>query len=160
MKHLAILICATLVGCGGGPSDAPTLAPASGKVLIDGKPVAGLSVAFYPDGSKGTKGPMSVAETSEDGSFRLTTAGSRSGAVIGSHKVVVSCPEFGNVKLNNGGDGVGSSASGKQEATEETEEPKFVGGCPVPVKYTTIENTDLTVDIEAAGATDLLFDLK
>jgi hypothetical protein len=52
-----------IAGCGGGVSDAPSVAKVSGTVMVDGKPQGGLTVEFHPDSASGTKGPMSTGLT-------------------------------------------------------------------------------------------------
>jgi hypothetical protein len=73
-------------GCGSGYQ----LAPVSGRVTVEGKPVAGLHVAFEPVGSKENPnpGPGSIALTDADGRYSLTTAiEKRRGAVVGPSRV-------------------------------------------------------------------------
>lgn len=77
-----------LAGCG---SDNFTLAPTSGRVTVDGQPVAGLRVAFEPIGSSArpAPGPEAIGVTDGDGRFTLATMSesSRSGAVVGKCRV-------------------------------------------------------------------------
>jgi hypothetical protein len=73
---------AGLAGCGGGPQ----FAEVEGKVTPNGKPLDKIRVEFNPTGS----GPRSVALTDAAGKFVLKADdGSRDGAVVGSHKVVL-----------------------------------------------------------------------
>lgn len=77
------LVCGllALAGCGGGP----VLAPVTGKVTLDGKPLDRIAIEFHPDG----EGPRSTATTGADGTFTLQTDTGRPGAVVGTHKVVL-----------------------------------------------------------------------
>jgi hypothetical protein len=71
-----------LVGCGGGPR----LAEVEGTVKVNGKGVEKVRVEFWPEG----QGPRSAGETDKDGRFTLKTDdGTRAGAVIGKHRVVL-----------------------------------------------------------------------
>ncbi len=80
-----------LAGCGG--SGNYKLAPVSGKVILDGKPLPGATVRFepieVPRGSEGM-GVISAGMTNEQGEFRLTTVMGDRGAVVGTHRVMVS----------------------------------------------------------------------
>jgi hypothetical protein len=76
------LLAVGLVGCGGGPQ----FAEVEGTVTRDGKPLERVQVEFHPDGV----GPRSQAVTDAAGKYVLKSDdGSRAGAVVGSHKVVL-----------------------------------------------------------------------
>jgi hypothetical protein len=74
-------------GCGGDPKG---LAPVSGTVTYNGKPLANASLAFLPDeqGARGASGT-----TDANGSYRLTTFESFDGAKVGKHRVAIQCVE-------------------------------------------------------------------
>ncbi len=81
---LLALFLALAAGCGRtGP-----LAEVQGKVLYGGSPVAGASVVFAPDPTRGGTGPLAIGETGPDGSFALTTEG-HSGVSPGWYRVTV-----------------------------------------------------------------------
>jgi hypothetical protein len=74
-------------GCG---TDGFTLAPVSGKVVVDGEPVVGLRVAFEPVGgeSRPVPGPESIAITDAEGHYSVaTTDNGWRGAVVGPCRV-------------------------------------------------------------------------
>ena len=73
-------------GCG---DKGPPLAPVSGLVTLDRKPLAGGSVVFQPVAPTGSKiaGKGSAAFCDAEGRFRLETTDGRSGAVVGDHRV-------------------------------------------------------------------------
>jgi hypothetical protein len=73
-----------LGGCGG---DGPQLHPVSGKVTLNGAPVAGATVVFTPQGDP--NGPMPSGVTGDDGRFELTTHPHGKGAPAGEYAVVV-----------------------------------------------------------------------
>jgi hypothetical protein len=77
---IAILI-GVFAGCDGGP----TLVPVAGTVTFpDGRPVKGGVVEFSPvAGGASARGAIGA-----NGTFSLTT-GDKSGAVVGSHRIVV-----------------------------------------------------------------------
>ncbi len=65
--------------------------PVKGRVLFQGKPLAGALVTFHPeDESKFTKDvPRPTGHTDEDGRFRLTTTTADDGAPAGAYLVAV-----------------------------------------------------------------------
>ena len=88
-----------LVGTTLGCSDAgPQLAPVTGQVLLDSKPVADAGVLFAPT----TPGPAASASTDSEGKFRLMT-GSRQGALVTSHRVAISKAETRGVSTDSEG---------------------------------------------------------
>src|SRR5438445_13435252 len=72
-------------GCGSG---GPTLYKVSGKVTLDGVPVAGATVHFEPADSSQQTQPAD-AITGADGVYNLTTYTTNDGAVPGDYKVWV-----------------------------------------------------------------------
>ena len=87
---LALFVLGTL-GAGGCGSAGHTVVPVSGKITLDGKPVAGASITFQPTASEQAKsaGPGSGGVTDAEGKFVLKTAEAkpRPGAVLGKHVV-------------------------------------------------------------------------
>lgn len=94
MRSFAILaLVIPLAGCGGSGFE---VAPVSGTVTLDGKPVGGLVVNFQPASVKGTTepGPGSYAWTDKDGHFSMALISTKEypGAVVGKHRVTLSSP--------------------------------------------------------------------
>lgn len=79
---LALVICSTFSGCGG--DDGPPVAPVSGNVTLDGKPLANVRVIFNPTDFRPSEG-----KTDSDGNYELTYTREKKGAVVGSHKVII-----------------------------------------------------------------------
>jgi hypothetical protein len=79
--------CLLLCGCGGGESY--DLAPVSGQVTLDGKPLANVRVGFQPASGEAAPGPGSAGVTDADGRYTLqvVSASSKKGAVPGKHIV-------------------------------------------------------------------------
>jgi hypothetical protein len=73
------------VGC--GQSEAP-LAPVSGQVFYQGKPLAGGTIVFAPDQERGASGALARGEIGPDGHYVLTTD-KRPGAVLGWHRITI-----------------------------------------------------------------------
>jgi len=74
-----------LAGC--QPSNEP-MTLVRGKVLYKGLPVAGGTIVFIPDTSRGTHGSIATAEIQPDGTYTLMT-NTLLGAVPGHHRVTV-----------------------------------------------------------------------
>src|SRR5262245_52492362 len=78
-----------LLGCSG---EGYKVAAVSGRVTLDGKPLARAYVHFAPIGSKDriAPGPTSQGRTDSDGRYTLTLdSNRRPGAVVGKHKVYI-----------------------------------------------------------------------
>ncbi|MFI4874815.1 MAG: hypothetical protein ACIALR_05740 [Blastopirellula sp. JB062] len=75
-------------GCGGG--DQAKMAPVSGRIFLDGKPMGDLSISFVPQTASLKEpevGPGSLAKTDAEGRYSLTAVDGRSGAVVATHIV-------------------------------------------------------------------------
>lgn len=87
--HFASTAClaaiASIVACGCSGGDTPDLGKVTGKVTLDGKPVAGANIQFYP-----TEGGRASSAVSDDsGQYELTYKGDLKGAKVGPHVVSV-----------------------------------------------------------------------
>jgi len=97
MRHVATAaaVAGLLVGCG---ESGPKLAPVTGTVTLNGKPLEGAVVTFQPDGS--TPGAMPAEDvTGPDGNYKAITKG-RSGVMPGKYKVLVSKALIDETKVN------------------------------------------------------------
>ena len=91
-----VCLCLTLLaGCGGGSGF--DIAPVSGKVTLDGQPLADAVVTFLPQatGTGRDAGPTSWARTDAQGMYTLVTSSEdpSPGAVVGSHQVMITTAE-------------------------------------------------------------------
>lgn len=127
--RLALLVVACLAaGCGGR-----NVAPVSGRVTLDGKPVAGVHVGFQPIavGKDQNAGGGSYAITDADGRFTLRLVeGDSPGAIVGKHRVEITT----RTEANNATD-----------LRVKAADPKAV----IPAKYN--RNSALTFDVPAGG---------
>jgi hypothetical protein len=82
------LVLLTAIGCGGKAADAVKV---EGVVTLDGKPLSGATITFYPVEESG--GHSASGRTDSDGSFRLTTYRTDDGALPGEYKVIVEVKE-------------------------------------------------------------------
>src|SRR5262245_42363627 len=80
---LALLVAA---GCGGDKRRVP----AAGIVTLDGVPVEGATVTFFPDVN--SPGQGGFAKTGPDGRFEIAYPGTGKGLVPGAYRVTVSKP--------------------------------------------------------------------
>lgn len=88
-RRLFVLFCmamgslVALTGCGRG--DGPETGEVFGKVILDGAPIKGATVYFYPDGG----GRASSSVTGENGAYELYYKGTQKGAKVGTHSVTL-----------------------------------------------------------------------
>ncbi len=97
-NHLLALLCPLVVaisGCGGG--DGPALGTVTGKVTLDGQPVARLVITYIPEGSGGSP---SYGVTNAQGEYTMEFTPDKKGAAIGKHQVTV---EPGNPMTDENG---------------------------------------------------------
>ena len=130
-------------GCGRG---GPEFAPASGIVLMDGKPVDNAGVLFHPLG----EGPMSSGTTDAQGRFRLTSSG-RDGALVGEHEVSID-------KVDHWGEGVDPKILQDPKAYRKgliRLKPKLY----LPAKYGNRETSGLRATVESSTDNEFKFDL-
>src|SRR5262245_19140012 len=85
LKHNLQVVVAVL-GLAGCASQKTT--PVEGVVLLDGKPLAGASIQFVPQGA----GRDATGETDKSGQFVMSTFQPRDGVLPGSYKAVISPP--------------------------------------------------------------------
>lgn len=74
----------TCLGCGG--VSGPELAEVTGKVTLDGQPLAKVSLQFTPESPDGSP---SYGVTDSDGAYELLFSNDRSGAMPGKHRVEI-----------------------------------------------------------------------
>jgi hypothetical protein len=125
-----------VAGCGKNPH---RLAPVSGTVTMDGKPLANAAVAFLPDTKPGAKpSPTSRGETDKNGRYMLMSSEDKPGAVVGTSKVRIS-----TMKSTGGSEGEGGALLARET---------------VPEKYNA--RTELTFEVPEEGTDAADFDLK
>ncbi|MGC4002381.1 MAG: carboxypeptidase regulatory-like domain-containing protein [Pirellulales bacterium] len=122
LAHLILVVFVTLSGCGGDPYK---FVPVSGKVTLDGKPLANANVIFQPvtKPGSGKAGETSRAVTGNDGRFTLTSSSGKAGAASGEHTIRIT-----TVVTESQGDGVPAKIVKKELAPE-----KYVSGTPFTV---------------------------
>src|SRR5262249_52810812 len=121
------------------------LAPVSGKVTIDGKPLSKVVVTFAPMGTKENMnpGPTASAVTDAEGRYALKLDAGKPGAVVGKCRVYI------NTSLqerSKGGDELDAPGPFRRMAKEK-----------IPAKYS--RQTELVFDVPAEGTGQANFDL-
>jgi hypothetical protein len=89
--RIVLLAIGALVLAGCGDSAPYDLAPVSGTVTLDGKPIPYTQIIFVPKGSADNPnpGPSSLAFCDDSGKFMLKTDRGDPGAVVGIHTVQI-----------------------------------------------------------------------
>ena len=132
IHYLFPVLTALLAGCGSDKT-----APVSGRITVNGNPLANASVTFAPVGGKDNQepGPSSAAITDADGRYSLRLIGQEGrGAMIGKHKVRIALQE---------------------ELDTTTDEPVKLK--QLPLHYN--GQTKLEFDVPAGGTESANFDL-
>ena len=138
----AAWVMALFVGCNYSKFE---FAKVEGRVLLDGQPVQEAKVVFMPISRSpdGESGPYSQGQTDADGRFKLSSVEerSRTGAVVGSHRIVVSTKK--------------ARLDPNQLDVEIIDSPETI-----PWKYTYYKRTPLTYDVPSGGtnSAELLLD--
>jgi hypothetical protein len=78
-------LCGLTAGC--SSSNGPAI-PVEGRVSYHSAPLAGGTIVFIPDASRGSSGPLAHASIQADGSYHLQTEGA-TGAAPGWYRVTV-----------------------------------------------------------------------
>lgn len=85
-----VLVSAMLPGFGGcGRSDLPELGRVQGKVMLDGIPLPGVAVGFYPLSG----GRQALAVTDADGKYDMEFVAGVKGVKTGPNEVIVFWPD-------------------------------------------------------------------
>ncbi len=142
------LAIAAFVGCSGATG--PQTGRVSGRVTLNGKPLAGANVNF--DLLEGKSPRVATGVTDAEGRYQLSTFGQNDGAVLGKHKVWITMPQAGEaIDPNNPTADYAKMMSGAAvEAKPDT------GG--IPAKYTSKETSDIIREVKA-GSNEINIDL-
>jgi hypothetical protein len=125
------------MGCGG-----PRFASVSGKVTMNGKPLANALVSFNPIPKPGSSeaGPGSIASTDANGEYTLKLTPDRKGALVGKHRVAITAMS------TQGGESDTRQKSGRQPLVNT-----------IPGRYN--EKSELTFEVPPDGTNQANFDL-
>jgi hypothetical protein len=128
-----LVVAAAIAGCNPGPK----MAPVTGKVLYNGKPLEFGVITFQPPSGQPAQGDIQ-----SDGAFTLSTYKLNDGAVVGKHKIRIACYE--------------SQRPGIPKAPGE----QMLGKLLIPEKYTFFDQSGLTADVRPDGNDPFEFDLR
>ena len=128
-------VCVIMIGCKG--SDAPAVAPVSGRVMYKDKPVVGAHVNFSPENG----GRIASGITDSSGQYTLSTYATNDGAILGKHRISVIA--HGPDRALRPGE-IGSGMPGE----------KVPGDPIIPRKYFTPESSGLTHEV-VRGSNDV-----
>lgn len=139
MRHncllAGLLVCA--IGCGNSK-----IAPVSGRVTMDGKPLVNAMIIFEPISDDPNPGPGSKARTDSDGRFTLEQlSGDKIGAMVGKHRVMITA-------YDGDADEIPSSGSDMKPFRK-----KIVGD-----EYNV--NSNLTFEVPPGGSSEANFNLS
>ena len=121
---------AGLAGCGNS-SDRPELGQVTGTITLDGEPLRGIAVVFYPENGRPARG-----KTNDEGKYELTYIRETKGTKLGPNRVEVAPDEEGEEDAEESADG------------EAPAKPKAGPGAKpkIPARYNT--KTELKVDVK------------
>jgi hypothetical protein len=145
---LAAALLAAAFGCGGKASNAVKV---SGRVTLDGAPLAGAKVTYYP--SSGEAPPMGVSDASgrfELSTFDMKTLKSTEGALPGEYKVTVEIPTPSG---RNPGDPEELLKAGHMAGKKAAAPPKAVK--VLHANYADASTTPLKQVVPPSGAVEL-----
>ncbi|MBA2114140.1 DUF4198 domain-containing protein [Bremerella alba] len=126
-----------IAGCS---SESPfDMAPVTGTVLYQGKPLPYGNINFRP-----LSGSPAFSRIDSNGTFTLSTYGDRDGAIVGKHEVLIKATDIdaGKPPRNNSG----------------IEMPVLQS--VIPKKYTSFATSELTVEVVAGNDNHFVFELE
>jgi hypothetical protein len=126
-SNLLRLVVVAVLGCVGGCSGGPVreFAPVEGRVTLNGRPLVGVIVKFYPESESTTQPPIAAGTTDETGTFQLSISEKQLGALVGPNVAVVRWP------------------------MRDRSSPPLVSDVPIPLKYTDLTANPLRFDVKA-----------
>jgi hypothetical protein len=132
-----VVLLLLLAGC------AQSVAPVSGRITLDEKPLANATVTFQPISEDANPGPGSQGKTDSNGQFTLKLMNKENtiGAVVGKHKVSITAYDGDDKEIP-------SSGSDMKPFRKRI----------VPAAYNA--KSTLTFDVPAGGTASANFDLK
>ena len=129
---VAALLISVLVGC----NRRPRVAPVSGVVKYEGQPLEFGAIMTQPAQGQPARGMIQ-----SDGSFVLSTFDEGDGAIVGTHKVRISCYEA------------------QRDGMQASEGEISLGKLLIPRKYTLYDQSGLTLEVANDGNDQVIFEL-
>lgn len=147
-----LVLCVCTAGCGSG-ENIPDRAPVSGKVTLNGKPLAGAEVHFlnleHPDYS-------GFAKTDSQGEFKLVQ-----GAVPGKNRILLKkAIQIAGMELDpESGMDMGQLEAQNQALALEKRNSAKLGADTIPPEYSDPEKSGLELVVPEGGMDDAFFEL-
>lgn len=138
---LFVVLLTLTVAASGCRKSGPELAPVTGKVTYQGKPLPFGSVVFQPESGK-----TSTGDIQPDGTFRMVTIGRGDGATIGKNKVRVACYTLQDPTTKEKG---GAGLAGIT-----------LGDPLIPQKYLSCETSGFEVEVRSGSNDPVVLELK
>jgi hypothetical protein len=104
----------------------------SGTVTLDGKPLPGVTVAFFPQAEGVEPSLVGRATTDGSGRYTLTGADGLAGAVVGTNRVVVLPPKT-------------------RRSSDDPAPPPLPPDRQIPARYSVAKSSPLVVEVQAGG---------
>jgi hypothetical protein len=143
--RLALFAVTSLLFSGCGETKPYGVAPVSGRVTLDGQPLADARVTFFPQRAAGVNtaesAPEAMGMTDADGRYQLKTVFDDEGAAPGPNRVVI------------------STLKEEYDPANPEAPPKVVAKETVPKKYFT-GASQLEFSVPSEGTEAANFDLK
>jgi hypothetical protein len=137
LRTALVPLLALVAGCG-----SEKFAPVSGRVTLNGKPLANATVSFQPIAAQGSRNaaPGSTGKTNDQGQYTLVGPQGEPGAWVGKHRIMITLVA---------------------EVVGETDTRPPRGGWPmkdkIPAKYN--NDSKETFDVPSGGTTSADFTL-
>jgi len=148
----AAILSAALLGCGSGFD----VAPVTGKVTCNGKPVSVGGVSFTPiaeEGASAEPGKPASGSLKPDGTFSLSTYEAMDGAVVGKHRVQYFGPEDEEAEEESFTADADSGLAKAKDAERARERQEAL-------KSLCVQNAQIMVEVKAGGPNDFTIELK
>jgi hypothetical protein len=148
----AIAFCLFLThGCGTKPS----VAPISGIVTFQGRPLVGATITTQPIGANSENpGSGSFGRTDDQGRFELElVTPAMKGAIIGEHRVLISPASSPKAESQSNGSAAVEAAKWKDDPNGN----RLAAGNSWPAQF---GDGSLRLQVPPEGAADVRFDLK
>lgn len=148
-----------LIGCGGADDGRRDVYPVTGKITLNGAPLAGASVAYAPQ-EQGN--PTAIGRTDNGGVYHLTTYEAMDGAAPGKYAVVVTkmvstMPE----EVEGADDAHQAEAAGVDDAGgHDAETEDAASGNLVPPNYGSASTTPLSATVEEKDKNEFDFEIQ
>lgn len=164
----SVVVCLFMIGLFSGCGGDYSIVSVSGTVTMDGKPEAGIQVAFGPKpvGDNLSPGPYSLGVTDENGEFELESRYGNRGAIVGPHRVTFAYLKGDEMeqkiamakgRFDEATNKGNSAAADKAEEEYEKLKEAMARSRSMPSRYTGREGIEF--EVTSGGHDDVKFEL-